>query len=113
MSNDVIIFPNDENGDVLRRMQAGGDDLSRPRNIDFFFAFETERQAREFAAQAAALPGLQADASPYEERQRWQVCVTRNMVPSHAEITALEQSLCRLADTCQGEPEGWGCMQVD
>ena len=28
-------FPDDENGDVLRRMAANGDDLTRPRNIDF------------------------------------------------------------------------------
>jgi hypothetical protein len=28
-------FPKDENGDVLRRMQADGDDLSKARDIDF------------------------------------------------------------------------------
>lgn len=32
-------FPNDANGDVLRRMEAQGDDLSRPRNVDFTVIF--------------------------------------------------------------------------
>jgi hypothetical protein len=36
---DLKIYPNDANGDVLRRMQARGDDLARPRNIDFTVVF--------------------------------------------------------------------------
>ena len=30
-------FPDDENGDVLRRMHEHGDDLSQPRMMDFCF----------------------------------------------------------------------------
>jgi len=42
-------FPNDENGDVLRRLQNDGDDLTQPRNIDFTVVFPTEDASQQFA----------------------------------------------------------------
>jgi hypothetical protein len=44
-----MIYPNDANGDALRRMEAQGDDLSRPRNIDFSVVFSDKNSADEFA----------------------------------------------------------------
>ena len=34
-----MIYPSDANGDVLRRLEAQGNDLSKPRNIDFTVVF--------------------------------------------------------------------------
>ncbi|HXI84784.1 MAG TPA: ribonuclease E inhibitor RraB [Verrucomicrobiae bacterium] len=42
-------FPNDANGAVLRRMFDGGDDLSKPRMLDFCFIFPERHQALAFA----------------------------------------------------------------
>lgn len=42
-------FPNDANGNVLRRMQAAGDDLTRARNIDFTVVFPDGDVAERFA----------------------------------------------------------------
>jgi hypothetical protein len=44
-----MLLPDDENGDVLRRMVAKGDDLTRPRNIDFSVLFADEGSAEKFA----------------------------------------------------------------
>ena len=41
-------FPNDETGELLRLMQEQGDDLSKPRDIDFFLIFETRDEAHAF-----------------------------------------------------------------
>ncbi len=49
-----LAFPDDENGDVLRLMQANGDDLDAPRDINFAFLFETQSEAERFAAVVAA-----------------------------------------------------------
>jgi len=43
-------FPNDENGDVLRRMAAQGIDLVSPRIVDFDHCFPGEAAARGFLA---------------------------------------------------------------
>ena len=47
----IETFPDDENGDVLRQMQESGDDLSRPREIDFSVVFPGELEAQTMATQ--------------------------------------------------------------
>jgi hypothetical protein len=46
--DDKLEFPDDENGAVLRRMQTDGDDLSRPRAIDFEHQFSNKPDALLF-----------------------------------------------------------------
>jgi Regulator of ribonuclease activity B len=105
-------FPDDENGQVLRRMFEQGDDLSKPRIVDFCFAFAERRQALEFAA-IVEERDLEVCISYYEERDGWEAIVKRYMVPTHEDITRLELSLTERAVSVGGEADGWGCMQVD
>ena len=42
-------FPDDENGDVLRRMLRNGDDCTKPRDIDFSVVFPSDSAAVKFA----------------------------------------------------------------
>ena len=48
-------FPLDANGDVLRRMEANGDHLDIPRDIDFMVATPNEQSAILFAESVRAL----------------------------------------------------------
>ena len=107
-----MIFPDDENGDVLRQMQEGGDDLSKPRRVDFCFAFPERIQALEFAAIVDERE-FEVCISYYEEREMWQTIVQHVMTPTHVAITRLEDDLTRRAQSVGGEPDGWGRMQVD
>jgi len=104
-------FPNDENGQVLRTMQEEGDDLSQARSIDFYFAFPLREVAEAFAADVRKTMGLSAEAGPYEERKMWEATVKKNMVPTHAAITELEKALTTLAESYQGEADGWGSFK--
>ena len=49
MKRDYTAFPDDENGDVLWQMLEDGDDLSKPREVDFPVIFPTEDAALQFA----------------------------------------------------------------
>lgn len=40
----LMIYPNDPNGDVLRRMEAEGDNLTKPRDIDFTVVFPVKNR---------------------------------------------------------------------
>ena len=42
-------YPGDENGDALRRMEAAGDDLTGPRDVDFTVVFPNGGGAEQFA----------------------------------------------------------------
>jgi hypothetical protein len=44
-----MIHADDDTGDALRRLEGDGDDLSRPRNIDFTVALPKEDAAQQFA----------------------------------------------------------------
>jgi hypothetical protein len=105
-----LMFPDDENGDVLRRMQAHGDNLEAPRDINFAFAFRTQSEAERFAT-AVTAPDYRAEASEYPERKMWQAEVTHFMLPTHAAITELEARLSKVASEYGGEPDGWGSFQ--
>lgn len=104
-----LTFPDDENGDMLRQMQAAGDNLEAARDIDFAFAFKSQAEAERFAAVVTA-QGFRAEASDYPERQMWQAEVTHFMLPTHEGITGLESRLTQTAAEHGGSPDGWGAF---
>ena len=105
-------FPNDLNGDVLRRLYAAGDDLTQARTIDFCFIFPERRQALAFAD---IVDGQDSEVciSYYKGREMWQAKVRHEMIPDHRGITAMESALAVKADSVGGKADGWGCMTVN
>lgn len=113
-------FPADENGNVLRLMVAHGDDLSRARVVDFGHLLPDEASARRMAAAATQL-GFVVQVEPIEDDEAepdqpvgaWDVTCSREMVPTHAGITAVERQLDALARSFGGRADGWGCETFD
>jgi hypothetical protein len=94
-------------------MQSSGDNLSIPRKIDFTVVVFGESEAKQFKAQMERL-GYEAvyrrtDCVP---ELPWDVEVRIFMVPNHAEITAIEETLQSVADPLGGRNDGWGCFEV-
>ncbi|HLW53741.1 MAG TPA: ribonuclease E inhibitor RraB [Candidatus Angelobacter sp.] len=106
-----MVYPNDANGDALRRMEAQGDDLTRPRKIDFTVAFPTKNSAEQFSEHFRAL-GHEVSVELTETAQDfpWDVVVVQHMVPSHEGVTNFEKLLQSVADRCGGHNDGWGCF---
>jgi hypothetical protein len=103
-------FPNDANGDVLRRMEAQGDALTKPRNIDFTVAFADANSAERFAEHFRALGHeVSVDATETDQRFPWDVVVVQHMVCSYDGITNFEDLLQSVADGWGGHNDGWGC----
>jgi hypothetical protein len=108
---ETMKYPNDANGDALRRMEAEGDDLTRPRNIEFTVVFPNENTATQFANHFRALGfAVSAELAGTVTNFPWDVIVVGRMVPSHEEIGAFEVSLREVADTLGGHNDGWGCF---
>ncbi len=108
-----MVFPYDENGNVLRRLAAKGDDLSRARNVDFSVVFPDRESAEQFCeivrgwglAASAQFPGPVADLP-------WDVNVVKFMTPSHQEISDFEILLEDTAGPLGGHNDGWGCFSM-
>jgi len=106
-----VELPYDANGRVLRQMRESGDDLTKPREINFHFLFPTRSHAIGFIERVSD-KSLTLRICWHEERGLWECTATRYMVPLHSEITALEAELSDLAGPLEGSPDGWGCFQV-
>ena len=106
-----MVYPNDVNGDALRRMEAQGDDLTRPRNIDFTVVFADARSAKQFAEHFLALGHeVSVEVTETDQNFPWDVVVVQHMVPSYNGITNFENLLQSVADGWGGHNDGWGCF---
>jgi hypothetical protein len=104
-------YPDAANGYVLRRMEAQGDDLSSPRNVEFTVVFPHEKAARQFADHFSTLGyAVSTELTETVENFPWDVVVVKHMTPSHEEIGAFENSLDSVAATLGGYGDGWGCL---
>jgi len=104
-------FPDDDNGHVLRKLAARGDDLSKAREIDFAHLMPSREAAEILVARLQSL-GEVAQASQDEDDGTWTVICTREMVPTHGNVTAVESFLASLAGELGGHADGWGCFVV-
>jgi hypothetical protein len=104
-------FPDDENGEVLRRMAATGVDLVSPRVMDFEHCFPNEHSARAFH-EAVRETVLKARLIPPEPKEGsgWEVQCRQRMIPTHAAITETEAKLAAVARKFGGYPDGWGTL---
>ncbi|MHC4956824.1 MAG: ribonuclease E inhibitor RraB [Planctomycetota bacterium] len=105
-----MTFPNDTNGDVLRRMAASGDDLTKPRDVDFVHVMPDRRSAVKMAGRAKPLG--YATRVMRSDDGAWETLCTIHMVPDHAAITAREKELADLARSFDGYADGWGCFET-
>ena len=107
------MFPEDENGDVLRRFVSDGDDLRKPRDIDFVAVFGEESGANSFADQVRRL-GHQVFVERTDSAAGcpWDARVVRHMVPDHSAISDFEKLVGKLAAQQGGRNDRWGCMSV-
>ena len=104
-------YPNDANDETLRRMRAQGDNLSRPRNIDFTIVFPDEHSAGQFAKHFQALGYTTSVHFMGTGRDLpWDVIVVKHMVPLHGEIGNFESLLENIAEPYGGYNDGWGCF---
>ena len=106
-----MIYPNDANGDVLRRMAAQGKDLTKARNIDFTVVFAHASSAEQFAEHFRELGhAVSIRETATEEDFPWDVIVVKHMVSTYEGITDFENLLQSVADRWNGHNDGWGCL---
>jgi len=111
MSRDYARFPDDENGDVLWGMSQQGDDLDKPREVDFSVIFPSEEAALKFAVHLLR-NDQKVSFSAYDGNQDlpWQVQAHAYMIPTHGNITGYENQLAQDAEPLGGRNDGWGCF---
>lgn len=104
-------FPQDDSGDVLRRMQSKGDALTKPRDIDFVAIFADENAVESFAGDVRELGyRVEVERGDVKPQLPWDARVIRNMIPTYEAITEFENVLEGIASKYGGQNDGWGCI---
>lgn len=112
MKRDLRRFPADENGDVLWQMHLDGDDLAKPREVDFAVVFPSEEGALRFAMHLLQHQQKVSFCSREDDEEMpWQVQAHPTLAPTHDAISGYERQLGEDAAAYDGRNDGWGCMQ--
>jgi hypothetical protein len=106
-------LPDDATGVALLNMFAGGDDLTKPRLIDFSVIFRSRDAALKFIGHFAALNCHCHLRGEHYGDEYFDVTISKVMSPTHEGITAFELELETVAKPLGGENDGWGCFGQD
>lgn len=108
-------FPADENGDVLRRMEASGFDFSALHDVEFFAVLRTEHEAdvvaRQFVADRATGETIVAIETQPADKGGMELMVVKSMLVTHENVSAFELRLAQRVSQHDGYMDGWGVMQ--
>src|SRR5687768_6468248 len=109
-NSESLIFPNDENGDVLRLLQSKGFDFSSEHVFEYEHIFKEKEFAQKFAEEIKK-QDMKAEIRFYQEMSAWNVKVKVKHIPTHAKITNTENELETIARKFNGKKDGWGVWQ--
>ena len=99
-------LPNDATGDALRRIAADGSDLTRPMWVDFEIAVPSQASGNKIAAKCKEL-GFRTKVWRDDESDQWTCTCSKTMIPTHADITAIERQFEAIAQPFGGYSVGW------
>jgi len=100
-------YPNDADGDALRRVANDGADMSRPMSIDFMVAVPDEKSGHAIAERARE-SGFTTSLTRDEESGEWTCYCTKVMLATYEGVTEAQRQLDRLAEPSRGYCDGWG-----
>ena len=102
------VFPDDADGDALRRFVDGGSDLSKPMLIDFQIAVPNEAAGRSMAAAADKLGYATKIYDSPECSLPWTCECSKTMIATYESVVAAQRELAKFALQFGGYPDGWG-----
>jgi len=105
----------DENRQILKNMQAGGFDFSKPHLVDFFAIFPAKKQADTVAnlynKEKTTRKELKAVQVHRDENGDYELSVQVLMQVSYDNVTNFEKKMLARANAQKGKFNGWGVFQ--
>jgi hypothetical protein len=103
-------FPNDADGDALRRIEAGGSDMAKPMRIDFQVRVPTRHQAEALAAELWRIGYRTKVYDSTEFGLDWTCeCSTRTLA-TYDLVIAIQNELEVVSEPAGGVVDGWGTV---
>ena len=102
----IIYYPDDDDGDALRRVAENGADMSQPMEIEFSIDVSDVERARSLAERIAALgyvPGIFED----DETGSVSIYCARTMLATYEGVVAAQSELNELCVPFEAVCDGW------
>jgi hypothetical protein len=100
-------YPDDADGDALRKVAESGADMSRPMVIEFSVDAPDERAARRVAKFLAPV-GFDPSIFHDDETGSWSVYCAKEMLATYEAVVDVQSELNRLLQAHGGHCDGWG-----
>jgi hypothetical protein len=100
-------MPDDATADAIKRWAVEGSDLSRSMKIDFFIVTPDELTGKKIA-ELPILDKFKSSVEYSEDVREWTCYLTIEIIPTYAEITAIENILEAVAVSHSAEYAGFG-----
>ncbi|HTC14899.1 MAG TPA: ribonuclease E inhibitor RraB [Steroidobacteraceae bacterium] len=99
-------YPNDTDGDALRKVVEAGADMSRPMVIDYSVRVADEHSARR-VAQVVEAKGFDPSISQDDGRDSWSVYCSKSMLATYDGVVSVQAELNALLKPYGGHCDGW------
>jgi regulator of RNase E activity RraB len=96
---------------VLTQLKKAGSDLSKPHNIEFFLYFPTQGVAEQ-AASKIRDQGFRVEVGRAAKGGTWMCHATKTMIPDLPALQKICEDFTSLANSLNGEYDGWGTPVV-
>lgn len=110
-----MTYPDNENGDVFRRMESHGFDFSKEHVVDFHAVMATEeaadKVARMFLADHKAGRKLENIETKPHAVGGMRLDLSKKMMVTYEAVTEFEALLEERVSQFEGYLDGWGVMQ--
>ena len=100
-------FPDNADGDALRRLTESGADMTSPMVIDFAVAIPDESTGRAIALKAIEI-GYKTSVNQDSESSEWTCYCSKAMFPTYEDVLNCQLELDKIAVAYGGFADGWG-----
>ena len=101
------MYPDDADGDALRRVADAGADMSQPMVIEFSVDVPNEHAARR-VAEVVAARGFEPSIFHSDEDHSWSVYCAKEMLATYEGVIEVQSELNKLLQPYGGDCDGWG-----
>lgn len=105
----MTVFPNDEDGQVLKMLYKQGVDFKEPQNVDFLVAVPDKKNGKAIL-ETLRSDGFNCELEQDEETEEWTCYCFITMLLNYEEIIDIQKRLDELSKPYDGYTEGWGLM---
>ena len=102
-------FPDNADGDALRRLAESGADMTSPMVIDFAVAIPDESTGRAIALKAIEI-GYKTNVDQDSESSEWTCYCSKAMFATYEDVLNCQLELDKIAVAYGGFANGWGAF---